>query len=109
MADTSDFVPFFKPQVRSVALTANQSVLVCSNSSQRFCLLFSALTGGVCYLAPKTMSGINQGLLLNTGGQPLMLNFRDHGGLVGMEWYCFTTVAGQSIAVIEAMFTPGSD
>lgn len=47
-----------------------------------------------------------QGMAIKVGAVPLQILFRDHGPMVGMEWYQYDDVGGTKVCIIENIYYP---
>lgn len=69
----------------------------------RYSLVMGAPSAGTVFYSTEAIGAGGQGITLNTGAPPMILNVKDHGDLVRHEWYARGDAAARAHTVIETI------
>jgi hypothetical protein len=108
----------FNPQVLTDAFTVNtaeitipmsfgDTVQILDNNPNRIAIIFSAHTGpSIINIRPPQSE--NDGIWLADGAGPLILDYRNHGAMVGYAWYALNGApfSDGQISVITSSYRP---
>ncbi len=100
------FGPQFDFRVVNFTTVLGPEQLIGSNA-RRVLLTFTSLFGADITVSPDSAVDSGQGMFIGNNEQPLILKFKDWGGVMRMPWYVFDPFApGQLISVLEVFILP---
>lgn len=101
--DQYPLLPYFDIRETRLSVDTSSALLIRANA-QRIAIIFQ--NGGVNDIWVSTVSGnaVGEGLLIASGVRAEKLTFKDHGPLIGREWYAIADIMASAITVVETLY-----
>jgi hypothetical protein len=90
-------------QESTFTLSAVSATSIVSQSYNRRALIFSNNGGQAVRISLDPVVTNNRGILLAVNSVPVMLTYRDVGGIVNQQWFAITAGVGGTICVEECL------